>query len=39
MKEQKPVKKAWEDFYNSGSVGAYLMYRAIADQLEKERKQ
>ena len=37
MKDQKPVNQAWERFYNTGSVGAYLMYRAILGELEKKR--
>ena len=38
MKDQRKKQQAWEQFYASGSVGAYLMYRAILSELEKEEK-
>ena len=37
MKEKQPINEAWERFYNTGSIGAYLMYRAILGELEKKR--
>ena len=33
MKKHSPeeMRKAWEEFSESGAVGAYLMYRAMLD--------
>lgn len=35
MKKETSVWDAWKKFADTGSVGAYLVYRAVQEELKK----